>query len=54
MTNQEAIAILKEAKLKFLDNQFIALEGYEIEAMTLAINALEREVRQPHNYKRFT
>ena len=45
MTNKEAVAILTEAKYKFLDNQFIAFTGYELEAIDIAISAIQQQDR---------
>ena len=45
MTNKEAIAILEEAKYKFLDKQFIAFTGYELEAIDIAISAIQQQER---------
>ena len=50
MTNNEAIAILNEAYLKSLDHQFIAFENWELEALQVAIKALE-QASSPPNYK---
>lgn len=50
MTNREAIAILNEAYLKMLDHQFIILQGYEIEALEMAIQSLEREATAQRKY----
>jgi len=50
MTNKEAYAILNEAYLKSLDHQFIAFNNWEIEALRVAMKALEQTDSQP-NYR---
>ena len=50
MTNREAYAILNEAYLKSLDHQFIAFENWELEALRVAMRALEQS-ESPPNYK---
>lgn len=50
MTNREAYAILNEAYLKSLDHQFIAFENWELEALRVAMRALEQS-DSPPNYK---
>ena len=42
MTNNEAINILTQARLNFLNNQFVYLDTFEVEAIDVALRALEQ------------